>query len=1108
MHRDPCRFAPAHGLKESAGHGRCTTDSSRHFPRTLSRSCALLSGCALLAMTGGVQAEPYVLSFQWMPGLEFDDGIRVRTSSFGASINSSGVVTGGGGRQALRWDGTVLESFTPGWPETGPANNTSSTGMFINDHGQVLGTTVAPDLMWIWDGEALDLGTLETPENVPFALVPSGLNNASVAAGMAFRTTNSSDARAWVAPDGDPLEPVAFPEAVLGLEGAPAWTGGSIAINNHGDLLLSGRIYESMNGPFPSGPVLDDWRYLVTSDGAELALPDTFGPGVRLNDSLQALFTSGDPFFSAHVLYDIGTDTIVWLDDADYFGPGELSDLVNRSAVVATDINNEGLVAGWLRLDGYDDMSPLRFRRATENEAAMVWVDGEAHHLKSMVQASPFATELGDGYLTTASAVADGGWITGTGFVPSVPTYYDEDLERQIVDGGQRGFRMQLGFTYLWANAEDGQFAEGGNWSGGVVPTGGNGAMFDVPGAYTVSFDAPAEHRDATVLAGDVGFALDGHEYRVRQLSVQSTDDLSVRARVLGSFVDSEGATADDALPDGRLVAQEVFVGPRGILGHQGWLLVGEGALDDLGTMPGRDAAAVDLHVLDGLRIAAGGGVGGADLGFGALVDGIGDSARVEIDGVGSVMRHHRVEVGGIHGGRIEVTDGGRLLSDTVLAVGGSSAVLTEVIVDGFGVDLDGGIHRSTVETPSLLLGEPGPADGPRVGLMTVEAGANLLADQVVLGRFAGSTGELELRGAGTRLAGLNTPQAELDVGIGGEGRMLIAAGAQAAAATTIGASLPHPDGLQFGEGSVTVAGLGAAVPADSQTLLDSPLLIVGDTGVGTLTITDGARVETNRALIGQFGTGFGTVVVQGEGSTLDLGFDGSGDDIGIVFPELWVGRDGVARLQVLDGGSVVVAPDDAGIVQVGSALVEIRNGGSITSGAANIGPGATVIGDAGSWHIPEEFTMNLGGRLQIGASPGEFLLGGNLKLLDTGVMAFEFAGRTPGLFDVLEVTGDLHLGGTLELSFIDGFLPEPGDFFEFLKVSGSVFGEFDLLNLNGAPDGLDLDIAFEGGSLRMRAGNGMAHVIPLPAAGWLLLAALGMFGIAGRLGRSRRASF
>ena len=67
-----------------------------------------------------------------------------------------------------------------------------------------------------------------------------------------------------------------------------------------------------------------------------------------------------------------------------------------------------------------------------------------------------------------------------------------------------------------------------------------------------------------------------------------------------------------------------------------------------------------------------------------------------------------------------------------------------------------------------------------------------------------------------------------------------------------------------------------------------------------------------------------------------------------------------------------------------------------------------------------------------------------------TGTLSLEIAGTAADQFDALSVEGDAVLDGLLDLSLLDGFIPQPSESFAILTAAG-LSGQFD--NVIGGED-------------------------------------------------------
>ena len=99
--------------------------------------------------------------------------------------------------------------------------------------------------------------------------------------------------------------------------------------------------------------------------------------------------------------------------------------------------------------------------------------------------------------------------------------------------------------------------------------------------------------------------------------------------------------------------------------------------------------------------------------------------------------------------------------------------------------------------------------------------------------------------------------------------------------------------------------------------------------------------------------------------------------------------------------------------------------------------------------------TVIMEGDLQPGSSPGIMNFGGGLSLGPAAGIEIEIAEQPNGIqYDQVTVADSLSLDGTLNVSFLDGFLPSAGDTFEILNAA-NLLGSFDTINLPSLPGDL-----------------------------------------------------
>ena len=111
-------------------------------------------------------------------------------------------------------------------------------------------------------------------------------------------------------------------------------------------------------------------------------------------------------------------------------------------------------------------------------------------------------------------------------------------------------------------------------------------------------------------------------------------------------------------------------------------------------------------------------------------------------------------------------------------------------------------------------------------------------------------------------------------------------------------------------------------------------------------------------------------------------------------------------------------------------------------SGSAT-GPGSVTVDNGGilggSGRVAGAVIVNSGGVVAPGNSPGRLNLGSSLLLPSGATLDIELGGTTPGTqYDQLFLSGLLTLGGNLNVSLVDGFIPTLDFVFEIVGNAGS----------------------------------------------------------------------
>ena len=139
---------------------------------------------------------------------------------------------------------------------------------------------------------------------------------------------------------------------------------------------------------------------------------------------------------------------------------------------------------------------------------------------------------------------------------------------------------------------------------------------------------------------------------------------------------------------------------------------------------------------------------------------------------------------------------------------------------------------------------------------------------------------------------------------------------------------------------------------------------------------------------------------------------------------------------------------------------------GSIMS-AVTVNNGGTLAGSGTTGSV----TVNSGGIVAPGGSQ-TLHINGNYAQNAGGVLKIEVAGADPSASGHLDITGSATLDGTLEVRFVNGFLPTNGQVFKLLHVGGAFAGSFAQIIFPDLRAGFQFQAEFVNGSYQITALN------------------------------------
>lgn len=341
----------------------------------------------------------------------------------------------------------------------------------------------------------------------------------------------------------------------------------------------------------------------------------------------------------------------------------------------------------------------------------------------------------------------------------------------------------------------------------------------------------------------------------------------------------------------------------------------------------------------------------------------------------------------------------------------------------------------------STVIGEAG------IGILTLSDGGTMKGvSSLTLGKQAGSLGTLSISGgdADGHMSSLNygiSGEANLTLGSAGAGVFTMTSGGTFEATSSYNTNVTL--GAQSsGSGTLSISGTNTVFDGTAQ-FGGGGIFIIGDAGIGALTISDGGTIRgANSMTLGKQVGSSGTLIISGtdavgNSSLFDYaGFSGAG---------LIVGDSGIGVLKLASGGIFKADPIyydtnvTLGAQSTGNGTLTISGTNTVFDGTTNYGGGGYyIIGDAGrgiltisnGGTLKGVNNLTLGnqvsgnGTLVIGALPGDTAASpGNLSFGNLNI------GSGEGHL-VFNHTDDNYLfahnmtiasGGTLGLSVLNG---------------------------------------------------------------------------------------
>jgi hypothetical protein len=261
-----------------------------------------------------------------------------------------------------------------------------------------------------------------------------------------------------------------------------------------------------------------------------------------------------------------------------------------------------------------------------------------------------------------------------------------------------------------------------------------------------------------------------------------------------------------------------------------------------------------------------------------------------------------------------------------------------------------------------------------------------------------------------------------------------------------------------------------------TDSLLSAQSISVGGIGGAQafIQIRQGGQMQAQAGIVGANPASFATVLIQDPGSLFLLT-----NTLSVGGPR---GSTGSDLLTVSNGG---LAQINSSLTILPSGTVTL-SGGSINVGVSTSVPVANVLLISPGGHLANTGAVfgNIrnASLLTAGNNDGTITIDGNYEQDSGGQISLNLSGtNTSSGYDVLHVTGNISLAGTLTLNCINGFAPKTGQTFALIQYGGTLTSNFDQIQLNGLAPGFQYQLQQATGGLNLVAQNdGVATSPPL----------------------------